>query len=190
MYCDCGDDWDSKFTSAFDEVFAGNGTRVIKTPVRAPRANSYTERFVSTLRRECLDHVLILGERHLPEVLAEHARQLQRPSTVSGTSAGTSAAAVRPCCRCHRSDRAQKGSRWLDQRIPRGSVSQRKLLVGAYRRVLAPTCFLAVAVGLREDRERDVWPVGGHDPDARLPEGLDGVLAAGGCGPVAEVRVP
>ena len=67
-------DRDSKFTTAFDEVFAGNGTRVIKTPVRSPRANSYAERFVGTLRRECLDHVLILGERHLCSVLAEYAR--------------------------------------------------------------------------------------------------------------------
>jgi transposase InsO family protein len=67
-------DRDGKFTAAFDEVFAGNGTRVIKTPVRSPRANSYAERFVGTLRRECLDHVLILGERHLRSVLAEYAR--------------------------------------------------------------------------------------------------------------------
>ena len=67
-------DRDSKFTTAFDEVFAGNGTRVIKTPVRSPRANSYAERFVVTLRRECLDHVLILGERHLRKILAEYAK--------------------------------------------------------------------------------------------------------------------
>jgi putative transposase len=67
-------DRDSKFTTAFDEVFYGNGTQVVKTPVRAPRANSYAERFVGTLRRECLDHVLILGERHLRGVLAAYAR--------------------------------------------------------------------------------------------------------------------
>jgi putative transposase len=67
-------DRDRKFTAAFDGVFAGNGTRVIKTPVRSPRANSFAERFVGTLRRECLDHVLILGKRHLREVLAEYAR--------------------------------------------------------------------------------------------------------------------
>jgi transposase InsO family protein len=48
-------DRDSKFTAAFDGVFAWNGTRVIRTPVRSPRANSYAERFVGTLRRECLD---------------------------------------------------------------------------------------------------------------------------------------
>ena len=67
-------DRDGKFTPAFDGVFGGNGTRVIRTPVRSPRANAYAERFVGTLRRECLDHVLILGEQHLREVLAEYAR--------------------------------------------------------------------------------------------------------------------
>jgi transposase InsO family protein len=67
-------DRDGKFTAAFDGVFSGNGTRVIKTLLRSPRANSYAERFVGTLRRECLDHVLILGERHLRSILAEYAR--------------------------------------------------------------------------------------------------------------------
>jgi putative transposase len=67
-------DRDGKFTAAFDDVFAGNGTRVIRTPVRSPRANSFAERFVGTLRRECLYHMLILGEQHLRKVLAEYAR--------------------------------------------------------------------------------------------------------------------
>ena len=47
---------------------------MIKTPVRSPRANSFAERFVGTLRRECLDHVLILGEQHLRSILPEYAR--------------------------------------------------------------------------------------------------------------------
>jgi putative transposase len=67
-------DRDSKFTIAFDQVLAGNGAQIIKTPVRSPRANSYAERYVGTLRRECLDHLLIHGERHLRRMLAEYAR--------------------------------------------------------------------------------------------------------------------
>jgi len=67
-------DRNRKFTSVFDEVFAGSGTRIIKTPVRSPRANSFAERYVGTLRRECLDHLLIHGERHLRRILAEYAR--------------------------------------------------------------------------------------------------------------------
>jgi putative transposase len=67
-------DRDSTFTAAFDEVFAGNSTRIIKSPVRSPRANSFAERYAGTLRRECLDHLLIDGERHLRRVLAEYTR--------------------------------------------------------------------------------------------------------------------
>jgi putative transposase len=67
-------DRDSKFTAEFDEVFVGSGVRVIKTPVRAPRANSLAERYVGTLRRECLDHLLIYGEQHLRQILAEYSQ--------------------------------------------------------------------------------------------------------------------
>ena len=58
----------------FDDVFVGNNARIVKTPVRSPRANSFAEQFVGTLRRECLDHLLIYGERHLRRILAEYAR--------------------------------------------------------------------------------------------------------------------
>ena len=67
-------DRDSKFTAAFDDVLAGNGARIIKALVRSPRANSYAERYVGTLRRECLDHLLVYGERHLRRILAEYTR--------------------------------------------------------------------------------------------------------------------
>jgi transposase InsO family protein len=68
-------DRDSKFTAAFDQVLAGSGARVIKTPIRTPRANSVAERYVGTLRHECLDHLLIYGERHLRRILAEYTQQ-------------------------------------------------------------------------------------------------------------------
>jgi transposase InsO family protein len=65
-------DGDNKFTAAFDAVFVGADIVVIRTPIRAPRANAIAERFIGTLRRECLDHLLITGPRHLTAVLQEY----------------------------------------------------------------------------------------------------------------------
>jgi putative transposase len=62
-------DRDSKFSVCFDEVFRSEGIRVIHTPVRAPQANAYAERFVRTVRTESLDWLLIVGRRHLEHVL-------------------------------------------------------------------------------------------------------------------------
>jgi putative transposase len=66
-------DRDTKFTAAFDAVFAAEGIEVLRIPVRAPRANAYAERWVGTVRRELLDRMLILGCRQLRAVLAEYA---------------------------------------------------------------------------------------------------------------------
>ena len=65
-------DRDAKFTAAFDAVFAAGGIRVLRTPVRAPRANAFAERWVGTVRRELLDRMLIVGCRQLRSVLAEY----------------------------------------------------------------------------------------------------------------------
>jgi putative transposase len=64
-------DRDSKFTAAFDAVFTAIEIRIIKTAVRAPRANAIAERFVGTIRRELLDHLLIINQRHAAAVLSE-----------------------------------------------------------------------------------------------------------------------
>ena len=66
-------DRDAKYTSGFDEVFTAAGAEVIKTPVRAPRANAICERWIGTLRRECTDRILIWHEHHLRTVLKHYA---------------------------------------------------------------------------------------------------------------------
>jgi putative transposase len=65
-------DRDSKFTDAFDAVFASEGIRILRTPVRAPKANAIAERWIGTIRRELLDRILILNRHHLERVLAEY----------------------------------------------------------------------------------------------------------------------
>ena len=79
-------DRDTKFTAAFDAVFAAEAIKVLITPVRAPRANAYAERWVGTVRREVLDRMLFLGCRQLRSVLAEYANHynLHRPHRTLG----------------------------------------------------------------------------------------------------------
>jgi putative transposase len=88
-------DRDSKFTAAFGTAFAGADIRIIRTPVRAPRANAIAERWIGTLRRECLDHLLITGPRHLAVVLQEY---IARFNTLWGRERchGLSSALLRP----------------------------------------------------------------------------------------------
>jgi len=67
-------DRDSKFSAAFDALFASEGIRIVRTPVRAPNANAHVERWIGSVRCECLDRLLILGRRHLERVLGVYVR--------------------------------------------------------------------------------------------------------------------
>jgi transposase InsO family protein len=71
-------DRDAKFSGPFDEVFRTEGLTAVKTPIRAPRANAFAERWVGTVRRECLDHILVFGRRHLERILAAYVEHYNR----------------------------------------------------------------------------------------------------------------
>jgi len=71
-------DRDGKYSGPFDEVFRSEGIRIVKTPVRAPKANAIAERFVRTVRSECLDWLLILNRRHLESVLRVYVDHYNR----------------------------------------------------------------------------------------------------------------
>jgi transposase InsO family protein len=82
-------DRDAKFTAAFDTVFTATDIGIIKMPVRAPRANAIAERFVGTLRRKLLDHLLIINQRHAAAVLRQYERHYNdhRPHRALGQAA-------------------------------------------------------------------------------------------------------
>jgi hypothetical protein len=89
-------DRDAKFTATFDEVFSSEAVQVIKAPVRSPRANAHAERFVRTVRTECLDWTLVLGRRHLEEVLREYVRHHNQQSPHRGLDLGVPAGRAAP----------------------------------------------------------------------------------------------
>jgi transposase InsO family protein len=77
-------DNDCKFGATFAWVAEASGIEILRTPHRAPRANAVCERFLGSVRRECLDHLLILGERHLARVLREYVAYFNRDRPQQG----------------------------------------------------------------------------------------------------------
>ena len=67
-------DRDKRFGATFDEVFKAEGIEIVRTPWRAPKANAYAERWIRTVRAECLDRVMVLGRRHLEQLLSTYVK--------------------------------------------------------------------------------------------------------------------
>ncbi len=102
-------DNDGTYGQGCDRLAAASGIRVLRTPLRAPRANATCERFLGSVRRECLDHLLILGEAHLRRILRAYVgyfnrarphqgigQRLPRPAPAPRASERGSAVVARP----------------------------------------------------------------------------------------------
>ena len=103
-------DHDATFPPSFDTVFAAEDVEVVRTPYRAPTANAFAERWVRSVRAECLDHLLIVNEAHLRQVLASYATHYNQARPHQGLGQQTPIPHVRP--------------------DPRGSVKRRDVLGG------------------------------------------------------------
>jgi putative transposase len=85
-------DHDAKFTRGFDDVVRNEGRRVLRMPILAPKANAFAERWVHTVRSECLDWTLVLGQRHLLRLLHGYVRPLQPAAAAPRLGVGRSRA--------------------------------------------------------------------------------------------------
>jgi hypothetical protein len=121
-------DRDAKFTAAFDAVLTAVGARILKTPVQAPRANAIAERWIASARRECLDRMLITGERHLRLVLSkyiDHYKSLQPASPAPDTAAEPACrASVSTCPRRKRPGSTARPARRPDPRVCPGRIGR------------------------------------------------------------------
>jgi putative transposase len=90
-------DRDSKYPTAFDTVFRSEGVTIVRTPYRAPNANAIAERWIRSVREECLDHQLILNQAHLRRVLTAYVVYYNRTRPHQGLDQRTPVAPDRPC---------------------------------------------------------------------------------------------
>jgi transposase InsO family protein len=113
-------DRDSKFGFDFDAVFRSEGVRIIRTPVRAPNANAHAERWVGTLRRDCLDRILILNRRRLGLRCA-----LQPAPAASVALAPAARDVFDRCCPCAgAAHRPARSPRRAHQRVQSGRMTR------------------------------------------------------------------
>jgi hypothetical protein len=105
-------DRDTKYVASFDEVFKAEGTEIVKTPFWTPNANAFAERFVRTVRSECLDHLLVVNEAHLERLL------VTTPATT------TAIAPIRGSLKRSRHRREPIPSQWCWHLMPGTGISE------------------------------------------------------------------
>ena len=118
-------DRDSKFTSVFDAIFASENIRILRTPVRAPRANAIAERWVGTARRELLDRILIVNRRHLMAVLTKYVAHFNdhRPHRALEPSSATEVTTTTGGGTIPASPPTSRSARRVDTRIHPGRMT-------------------------------------------------------------------
>jgi putative transposase len=117
-------DRDSKFTSIFDAVFANESMRILRTPMRAPRANPIAERWIGTIRRELLDRMLIINSHHLKTALAEYVAHFKRSSPPPNTEpSSTTQATPTDRIATPASPSTSRSARRIDPRIYPGRLT-------------------------------------------------------------------
>ena len=122
-------DRDAKFTAAFDAVFTVIDVRILQTPMRAPRANAIAERFVGSIRRELLDRILIINQRHAATVLERVPAPLQHPPAAPGTRPGRSPTTTPPADDERGEHRpTARPARWTAPRVSAGRVTRAAFL--------------------------------------------------------------
>jgi hypothetical protein len=124
-------DRDRKFTRRFDEVFQGSGIRVVRTPIQAPQANGIAERFVRTVRSECLDWLLVLNARHAERVLAvfiDHYNRHRAHRSLKLMPPDGRSVAEHCLCPQPVSGDPQGSARRCDTRVRACSLSQREFV--------------------------------------------------------------
>jgi hypothetical protein len=125
-------DRDSKFTCTFDDVFRAEGAQVLITPVQAPNANAYAERWIRTARAECLDWLLIVGRSHLEQVLRVYVEHYNSHRPHRAPRVGTAES-------ISRSDRHQRESATCASAGPARRPAPRVPPTGCMNEFLHPT---------------------------------------------------